>query len=48
MKVIRLTQFFALLIALTAVSLSAHADNVDEDGRIWLNINMKAALPFKG
>ena len=48
MKAIKLIQFFALLIALIAASLSAHADNIDEDGRIWLNINMQTALPIKG
>ena len=48
MKVIELTKFFVLLIALSTVSLSVHADNIDEDGRIWLNINMKTALPIKG
>ena len=48
MKAIKLTQFFALLIALIVVSLPAHADNIDEDGRIWLNINMKTVLPIKG
>ena len=48
MKAIKLTQFFALLIALIVVSLPAHADNIDEDGRVWLNINMKMPLPIKG
>ncbi len=37
-----------LLLALIALSQNLHAQDVQEDGRIWLNVNVQSSLPFEG
>lgn len=38
----------ALLFAIASFSQNIHAQGVQEDGRIWLNVNVQSTLPFEG
>jgi hypothetical protein len=37
-----------LLLAIALIPQSSHAQGIQEDGRIWLNVNVQSTLPFEG